>query len=78
MRMRYERYIYPLAATAVATAAGLFWRERRRAQSPDEPGAFIYGYPLDLEEELSNELVSLVELESEVMDEEMFPGHHQD
>lgn len=71
--MRYERYILPLVGAA---AAGVIVGSRRRQKKRElDPGAYAYGYPLDIEDDLSEVPHSLVDLESELLEEETFPGH---
>lgn len=72
--MRYASYILPL----VGAAAGVIVGSRRPRRKADlDPGAYVYGYPLDIEDDLSGMPHSLVDLESELLDEETFPGHQQ-
>lgn len=76
--MRYERYVLPLTAVAAMSAAGvagyLAWRRKSaQKEETDEVGMFIYGYPLDVEDD-----VSIFTADDLRMDEETFPGFRQD
>lgn len=78
--MQYERYVLPLTAVAAVSAAGvagyLAWRRRAarsEAEQGSEVGMFVYGYPLDVEED---EVTFTAE--DLMIDEETFPGFRQD
>lgn len=84
--MRYERYVMPLTAVAALSAAGvagyLLWKRRQEGRE-DEPGTLLYGFPLDIEEEVT--LYSADDAgegglspEDLMVDEEAFPGFRQD
>lgn len=72
--MRYERVVLPIAALAAAGAAGyVLYRRRGRTEAEDEPGTFLYGYPLEVDEE---ELT--IYRDDLGVDREMFPGFREE